>query len=45
MKYMTTNNVAKRLAELCRKGVFETAQKELYADEVVSIEPFASPEF
>ena len=42
---MTTNDIAKRLIELCNKGEFETAQKELFSDDVVSIEPFASPAF
>ena len=42
---MTTNQIANRLVELCRKGEFETAQKELFAEEVISIEPFASPAF
>lgn len=42
---MTTQQVASRLAELCRKGHFEQAQKELYAADAVSIEPFETPEF
>ena len=42
---MTTNDIGKRLAELCKKGEFETAQKELFAEDVVSIEPFPSPAF
>lgn len=42
---MTTAQIADRLVELCRKGDFETAQKELYADDVISIEPQATPEF
>jgi len=37
--------MAKRLVELCSKGEFETAQKELFADDVISAEPFASPDF
>jgi hypothetical protein len=31
--------------QLCRKGEWETAQRELFADDVVSIEPYASPNF
>ena len=31
--------------ELCRQGQYETAQKELYAKDVISIEPQASPAF
>ena len=44
-KTMTTTEVASRLVSLCRKGDFETAQKELFADDVISIEPYATPEF
>lgn len=42
---MTTVDVANRLAELCRKGDFETAQKELFAEDAVSIEPHGTAEF
>jgi ketosteroid isomerase-like protein len=42
---MTIDQIANRLVELCRKGDFETAQKELYADDVISIEPYATPNF
>ncbi|HEY8915247.1 MAG TPA: SnoaL-like domain-containing protein [Chitinophaga sp.] len=42
---MSTRAVAARLTELCRKGEFETAQKELYADDAVSIEPYATDDF
>ncbi len=42
---MTTAAIAGRLAELCRKGDFETAQKELFANDAVSIEPHATPAF
>jgi hypothetical protein len=42
---MTTQQIATRLAELCRMGQYETAQKELYADDVISIEPYGTPEF
>lgn len=42
---MTTQQIADRLVELCRKGQYETAQKELYADNAISIEPEASPAF
>jgi hypothetical protein len=42
---MTTKEIANRLAELCRKGEFDKAQKELYADNAVSIEPMETPEF
>lgn len=42
---MTTEQIAKRLAELCSQGEFETAQKELFADDAVSIEAFESADF
>ena len=35
---MSTQQIATRLAELCNKGEFEAAQKELFADDAVSIE-------
>ncbi len=40
---MTTQEVADRLVELCRMGQLEQAQKELYANNAVSIEPKGSP--
>jgi len=42
---MTIQEIANRLVELCRKGDFEKAQQELYASDVISTEPFATPEF
>lgn len=42
---MTTQEIANRLVELCRKGDFETAQKELYSQDAVSIEPYSTPAF
>lgn len=42
---MSTQQIANRLAEFCNKGDFEQAQKELFADDAVSIEPEASPGF
>lgn len=42
---MTTPEIATRLAEYCRNGQFEAAQKELYAENAVSIEPEATPAF
>jgi hypothetical protein len=44
-KIMTTNEIAKRLAELCREGQYVTAQNELYAQDAVSIEPYPTPAF
>lgn len=35
---MNTEQVAKRLVELCREGKYEQAQDELYAEDAVSIE-------
>lgn len=42
---MTTTEIANRLAELCRQAKWKEAQKELFADDAVSIEPHASPAF
>ena len=42
---MTIKEIADRLVQLCARGQFETAQKELFADDVVSIEPYATPDF
>ncbi len=42
---MTTQEIANRLAEICRTGDFEAAQRELYAQDAVSIEQHASPDF
>lgn len=40
---MSTKEIANRLVELCRTGQWGAAQKELYADNCVSIEPKGSP--
>lgn len=42
---MTTKEIASRLAELCRKGDFDTAQSELFSNEAISVEPHSTPEF
>jgi hypothetical protein len=42
---MNTQAIAKRLVELCRKGEFETAQKELFSQDAVSVEPYSTPDF
>lgn len=42
---MTVPQIAHRLAELCNQGNFEQAQKELFAEDAVSIEPEASAGF
>lgn len=42
---MDINEIASRLVELCRQGQFETAQKELFSEDAVSIEPHATPAF
>jgi 3-dehydroquinate synthetase len=42
---MSTQTIANRLAELCRQGQFEAAQKELFAEDAVSIEPQGSADF
>ncbi|HZY79363.1 MAG TPA: SnoaL-like domain-containing protein [Cyclobacteriaceae bacterium] len=40
---MTTKQVATRLVELCRQGKIMEAQKELYGESIVSIEPEKAP--
>jgi SnoaL-like domain len=42
---MTTEQISRQLVDLCRKGDFEIAQKNLFARDAISIEPFATPEF
>lgn len=42
---MKTKEVADRLVALCRESKWETAQRELYADNAVSIEAQPSPAF
>lgn len=42
---MKINEIAARLIALCREAKWETAQKELFADRAVSIEPCKTPEF
>jgi ketosteroid isomerase-like protein len=40
---MSIEKIASRLVEFCRKGEYEQAQKELYADDAVSVEPEGLP--
>ena len=40
---MKTEAIEARLVELCRKGAFDQAHDELYADNAASIEPAGSP--
>ena len=42
---MTTKEIAARLTELCRAGDLQAAQKELFASDIISIEPHATPDF
>jgi hypothetical protein len=42
---MTTEEIAKRLVALCREQKWKEAQQELYANDAVSIEPYATPGF
>ncbi len=42
---MKTTEIAARLVALCREAKWETAQKELFADNAVSVEPHPSPAF
>src|SRR6266700_4690347 len=40
---MTTQEVANRLVDLCRKGQIQQAQTELYGESMVSMEPPGAP--
>jgi len=40
---MNTEAIARRLVALCREFKYEEAQKELYADDALSIEPEGLP--
>ncbi|HMH33235.1 MAG TPA: SnoaL-like domain-containing protein [Puia sp.] len=40
---MTTQEVANRLVDLCRKGQIQQAQSEFYGESMVSIEPTGAP--
>jgi hypothetical protein len=42
---MKTEEIARRLVQLCREEKWETAQKELYAQNAISIEPHDTPGF
>lgn len=42
---MTTQEIATRLAGFCAKGDWEKAQRELYAENAISIEPEETPAF
>jgi hypothetical protein len=42
---MSTKEIADRLAGHCRKGAWEAAQKELFAEDAVSFEQQDSPGF
>lgn len=42
---MKTKEIADKLVAHCRQAKWEAAQRELYADHAVSIEPYATPNF
>ena len=42
---MTTKEVAQRLLALWREGKVEVAQRELYADDAINIEPYGTSAF
>jgi ketosteroid isomerase-like protein len=42
---MTTVEIANRLVDFCKKGDFEGAQEELFAEDAVSIEPHGTADF
>lgn len=37
---MTTREIANRLVEMCRNGKVEEAKEELFANDIISIEPY-----
>ena len=37
---MTTKEIAERLVEMCRNGQVEEAKEELFAEDIISIEPY-----
>ena len=41
---MTTKDIAFRLVETCRRGDYVAAQRELFADDAISIEPEGRPD-
>ena len=42
---MKTEDIAKRLVAHCREAKWEAVQRELHADNAVSIEPYPTPHF
>lgn len=40
---MNTKEIAIKLVDYCRKGQFEEATKELYGNDIVSVEPEGAP--
>lgn len=42
---MTTTEIAERLVALCRQGNVEGAQRELYAENAINIEPYGTALF
>lgn len=42
---MTTQEIAQKLVAYCRQSKWEAAQRELYANDAISIEPYATPAF
>ncbi|HET7537236.1 MAG TPA: SnoaL-like domain-containing protein, partial [Candidatus Didemnitutus sp.] len=42
---MNTQDIANKLVAFCKEAKWEAAQKELFANDAVSIEPYASPAF
>ncbi len=42
---MTIQEIATKLADYCRKGEWSKAQKELYANDAISVEPYETPDF
>lgn len=45
LETMKTTDIARRLVDYCRKADWSKAHDELYANDAVSIEPYATPAF
>ena len=42
---METQEIAKKLADYCRKGDWASAHEKLYSNDAVSIEPYETPDY
>jgi hypothetical protein len=42
---METQEIARKLADYCKRADWNGAHKELYAEDAISIEPYETPEY